>query len=172
MLMSMPYRQWTLKLIVDLYPQFTDLVILDTDGRLNTHRAFGELLLYTYYRSSYVPQAEQNYRDLVLAAASRIQTLDADHRQQLAPLLRRLGAAAIARGDKAMAAAIAKASLPPIPIAGGRAIRIIDHFEPGGWVGETFHHRPELPDFGLDEGHLDKAARRAYLKLEAIISRP
>jgi hypothetical protein len=171
-LLALPFRQRAVRLIADLFPLFIDLVVADVDERLHTRRLFGELLLYTYYRSSAVPQAEPVYRDLVLAAAARIGTLEVNQRRHLAPMLRRVGAAAIARRDASMAAAIARASLPPIPIRGRRAIRIpIDDFEAGGWVGETFHHHPGLPAFALDDDHLAQAARRVYLRLEAVIER-
>jgi hypothetical protein len=172
-LLSMPYRQETARLITELFPRFTELVVGDTDGRLSTRRLFGELLLYTYYRSRLVQQAEPLYRELILTAAARVGGLEAQQRRQLAPVLRRLGAAAIHLRDTATATTIARESLPPMPVPGGRALRLpLDFFEPGGWAGETFHHRPGLPDLTLEPHHLDQAARRAYLRLEANIDRP
>jgi hypothetical protein len=172
-LLSMPYRQPTTRLSSELFPRFTELVVGDADGRLSTRRLFGELLLYTYYRSRLVPQAEPLYRGLILTAAATVGSLEAQRRRQLAPMLRRVGAAALHFRDTAMATAIARASLPPIPVPGGRAIRLpLDFFEPGGWAGETFHHRRGLPDLQLEPHHLDQAVRRVYLRLEAIIDRP
>ncbi len=169
-LLSLPYRQVSTKIVADRFKPFVAVAIAD-DGRLHGKRLLGELLLFAYYRSFELAEARLLLRQLITESASSIAGLDVRHRRRLVPILRRVGAAAIHLGDDEIAQAMAKASLPPQPTR-SKAIHLPeDLFEPGDWWGETFHHRPGLPDLRLKNHHLDSEAQRKYLELERQIDR-
>lgn len=169
-LLSLPYRDATIKLVADRFGQFVEQAVGGADT-LNGRRTLGELLLYTYYRSRQLTEAAPLLRQLIMTAAASIGSRDARTRRGFAAMLRRVGAAALHFDDTVMAEAMARASLPPMPTT-SKAIRLqVDLFESGGWIGETFHHRPGLPPLTLEGHHLDADAQRKYLQLENRIDR-
>jgi len=163
-LISAPRRDPTLRLFSQLIPEFMELMRLPDANRLHLTELLGEVLLPAYYAAR--PESPDAYIDFIRQVAVEMADWPVPERRRFAPALRRVGAAALKRGDEELARAMAQASLPNTHIR-SQAIRTrTDEFETPRFARFNMLNRPGVPEPTIGTDHLDPTAQERYLQLE------
>jgi hypothetical protein len=165
-LISAPRRGPTLNLFTQLIPEFRNLLRLPDAERLLVADVVGEVLLPAYYASRPESIVTNAYINFIKQVAGEVIGWTVPQRRRFAPALRRVGAAALMRGDEGLARAMAEATLPHRSLRSRQIRAVADEFESEAFARFNLLIRPGMPELAIGTDHLDQTAQERYLQLE------